>query len=591
MCSILGYFNTSLSFKEVEQYNKKMSHRGPDASEIRKYKFRGKNLYLGHNRLAIQDLDKKANQPMENDRFVIVFNGEIYNHFEIRKELNFKNFKTHSDTETILWAFTKFGIEKTLNKLNGMFAIGLFDKKNQKLYLIRDRVGIKPLYWTYQNNEFIFSSELKAIRDDFKEVAEDSLIKFMSLGYIPNDKSYYGNIYKLKPAHYLIFDDKRIEIKRYWNLPKEKLNINFNEAVEEVEYLLKDSIKKRLLADVEVGAFLSGGVDSSLVSAIMAEVSNKQIKTFTIGFKEKDYNEAEYAKNIAKHIKSNHFEYYFEVKDVLKLIEKFDFYYDEPFGDSSALPTMLLSKITKENVTVSLSGDGGDELFLGYDRYFFTKNYYEKLKKIPFRNVFSKICDIFPNDKCNKMSYPIKNLTKEHLYSVISTALKPWELDKVFNKNYINETFLSLAEYEGEFETIEDFSRFDFYRYLPDDILVKVDRASMAYSLEARVPILDYRLVELAYKLPQNLKLQNGHKSILKEILYKYVPKELIERPKMGFGVPLDKWFRNELRDILLDKINSLDERFNKKYLLKLFEAHQKGANYSYVFWNLMRLK
>ena len=593
MCSILGYFNTSIFYNRVEHYNKKMSHRGPDVSCIKEYNFRNKKLYLSHNRLAIQDLNPNANQPMENNRFVIVFNGEIYNHFEIRKEIKFKNFRTHSDTETLLWAFTELGIEKTISKLNGMFAIGLFDKKEQKLYLIRDRVGIKPLYWTFQNSEFIFSSELKGIRDELKEVDENSLIRFIGLSYIPNDKSYYKNIYKLRPAHYLVFDGENITIKRYWDLPKEKIDIAFNEAVEEVEYLLKDSIKKRLLADVEVGSFLSGGVDSSLVSAIMAKVSNKKIKTFTIGFKEKEFNEAEFAKKIANHIGSEHFEYYFDVKDVLDLVDKLDYYYDEPFGDASALPTMLLSKVTKSKVTVALSGDGGDELFLGYDRYFFTQNYYNKLSKIPWyiRNILYKFFEYSNIDKFQKMSYPIKYLTKENLYAVISSAVKPWELGKIFNGEYIRETFLHLQEYDGSFETVDDFSIFDFYRYLPDDILLKVDRASMAYSLEARVPILDYRIVEFAYSLPEDIKIKKGAKSILKEIVYKYISKELIDRPKMGFGVPLREWFRNELKDILYDKISSLDERFNKEYLYKLFKLHQKGANYEYLFWNLMRIK
>jgi asparagine synthase (glutamine-hydrolysing) len=592
MCSILGYFNTCFSSNELENYNQKMSHRGPDASCVKEYLFRDKRLYLAHNRLAIQDLDSKANQPMENDRFVIVFNGEIYNHFEIRNDLSFTNFQTHSDTETLLWSFTELGVEKTINRLNGMFAIALFDKVNEKLYLVRDRVGIKPLYYTFQNGEFIFSSELKGIRDDFKKVDNSSLIKFMSLGYIPNDKSYYENIYKLKPGHFLVFDGENISLKRYWEQPKNRIDISFNEAVEETHRLLKNSIKYRLLADVEVGSFLSGGVDSSLVSAIMAKESEKQIKTFTIGFKEDGFNEAEYAKKIAKHIGSKHFEYYFSVNDVLDLIEKIDYYYDEPFGDASALPTMLLSKVTKSEVTVALSGDGGDELFLGYDRYFFTKNYYDKLSQIPqiVRSVASKGFEYSGFDKLTKMAYPMKHLTKENLYSVVSSSVKPWELGKLFNDEFLNETFLNLQEYDGSFETVDDFSRFDFYRYLPDDILVKVDRASMAYSLETRVPVLDYKVVEFAYSLPESIKLQNGAKSILKEIVYKYVPRELIERPKMGFGVPLKRWFRNELKDILLDKIDSLDERFNKKYLYKLFDAHQKGANYEYVFWNLMRL-
>jgi len=594
MCSILGYFNTCLSSNEIKNYNQKMSHRGPDASCVKEYLFRDKKLYLAHNRLAIQDLDSKANQPMENDKFVIVFNGEIYNHFEIRKELDYKNFKTHSDTETLLWSFTELEIEKTIAKLNGMFAIGLFDKKNQKLYLIRDRVGIKPLYWTFQDGEFIFSSELKGIRDEVKERSFDSLVKFVSLGYIPNDKSYYKNIKKLKPAHYLIFNGKDIKIKKYWNLPNEKLNISFNEAVEEVEYLLNDSVKKRLLSDVEVGAFLSGGIDSSLISAIANKVSNKEIKTFTIGFKNKKYNEAEIAKEVSRQINSKHYEYYFDVKDLLNLIENIDFYYDEPFGDASALPTMLLSKITKNEVTVALSGDGGDELFLGYDRYFITQKLYENFKLMPtvLRTIVSNIFQLSNQDKLQKLSYPIKNLTKENLYSLLYTAIKPWEVNSIFNKDILFESLEDIIEYNYKLETIEDFSRLDFYRYLPDDILVKVDRASMAYSLEARVPILDYRIVEFAYKLPENIKLQNEKKSILKEILKKYVSNDIINRPKQGFGVPLKYWFRNELKDTLFDKLNSLDEDiFNKDYILKLFEEHQKGKNYEYILWNLMRVR
>ena len=596
MCSILGYFNTFLTHNEIKTYNQNMSHRGPDASCVKEYLFRDKRLYLAHNRLAIQDLDSKANQPMENDRFAIVFNGEIYNHFEIRKELEFTSFQTHSDTETLLWSFTELGVEKTIGKLNGMFAIGLLDKKEEVIYLIRDRVGIKPLYYTFQNGEFAFSSELKGFATHLKQnKSHKALVQFMSLGYIPYQSSYYENIFKLAPGHYLEFriKDLGFRIKRYWKLPENKIDISFNEAVEKTLRLLKSSIKYRLLADVEVGSFLSGGVDSSLVSAIMAKTSEKQIKTFTIGFKEDGFNEAEYARKIAKHIGSEHFEYYFSVNDVLDLIEKIDYYYDEPFGDASALPTMLLSKATKSEVTVALSGDGGDELFLGYNRYFFTKNYYDKLSQVPqiVRSVASKGFEYSGFDKLVKMAYPMKHLTKENLYAVVSSSVKPWGLSKLFNDEYIRETFLHLQEYDGSFETVDDFSRFDFYRYLPDDILVKVDRASMAYSLEARVPVLDFRVAEFAYSLPESVKLQNGAKSILKEIVYKYIPRKLIDRPKMGFGVPLKKWFRNELKDILLDKINSLDERFNKKYLYKLFDAHQKGANYEYVFWNLMRAK
>jgi asparagine synthase (glutamine-hydrolysing) len=575
MCSILGYYNTPLSYKEIKNYNKLLSHRGPDNSDLKEYKFRDKKLYLGHNRLSIQDLSSNANQPMENEKFVIVFNGEIYNHLEIRKELK-RDFKTHSDTETLLFAFSEFGIKNTINKLNGMFAIALFDKKNQKLYLIRDRVGIKPLFWSFRGGEFVFASELKAFKD--KKIDENSKIKFLVLGYTPNDKTYYKDIYKLKPAHILEFDGKNIKIKKYWDLPERKIDISFNEAVEEVEYLLKDSIKKRLLSDVEVGSFLSGGVDSSVVTAIMSKISTKQIKTFSIGFNQKEYNEASFAKNIANYLNTNHNEYYFDIQDLINLIDKIVDIYDEPFGDASALPTLILSEFTKKEVSVALSGDGGDELFLGYDRYFFTDNYYYKFKKLPFKNILSEIFKLFPNDKLNKLSYPLKHLTKENLYAVINTALKPWEIREILDKE--NSTFLELAEYKGEFESIEDFSRYDFYRYIPDDILTKVDRASMKYALEVRVPILDHRIVEFAYSLPQNIKLTKGAKSILKEIVYKYIPKELIDRPKKGFGVPLKIWFRNELKNRIFEKIK------NNKELKRRFFLHQKGYNYEYLFWN-----
>jgi len=422
----------------------------------------------------------------------------------------------------------------------------------------------------------------------------------MSLGYIPNDNSYYENIYKLKSAHYLVFDGKNIDIKRYWNLPQYKIDIGYNEALIKTEELIRSSIKYRLLSDVEVGSFLSGGVDSSLVSAIMQQESHTKIKTFSIGFDDKRYDESVYAKDVAKYLKTDHYEYKFKVSDVLELIEDFDDFYDEPFGDASSLPMMILSKMTKDKVTVALSGDGGDELFTGYDRYFLTQNYYNKFSKIPKigREILSFFAKYSKIDKLEKISYPLKNLTHESLYSVLNTSVKPWELNTIFNKDFIytifekEPTFLDLQDISMDFKTIDDFSRFDFNRYLPDDILTKVDRASMAYSLEARVPLLDHRLVEFAYSLPIKLKLQKGKKSILKEILYKYVPKELIDRPKRGFSVPLQHWFRDELKDVLFDKIESLDERFDKKNIKKIVNMHiYKNRNYEYILWNLMRIK
>jgi asparagine synthase (glutamine-hydrolysing) len=484
--------------------------------------------------------------------------------------------------------------------LIGMFAIALFDKKEDGLYLIRDRVGIKPLYWTHQNGEFVFASELKGFAPYLKQnLSDKSLIQFMSFGYTPANGSYYKDIYKLKAGHYIKFDGNGVYQTRYWHLPKGKIDIEYEGAVDEVERLIRSSIKYRLLSDIEVGSFLSGGIDSSLVSAIMQEQSNQPIKTFTIGFKDKDYNEAVFAKEVAKHIGSDHYEQIFEVNDVISLMSDMDKYYDEPFGDASALPTMLLSKFTQEKVSVALSGDGGDELFLGYDRYFFVYRYYYLLRKFPqfSRDILSFLFKYSNQDKLEKMAYPIKHLTQENLYSTIASYTKPWMINSMFNIEFVRESFQESSYLEFQeiinFDNIdpfENFSKIDFYRYLPDDILTKVDRASMRYSLEARVPLLDHRLVEFAYTLPTEIKLKNGAKSILKDVLYKHIPQTLIDRPKMGFAVPLKKWFRAEMKDMLQDKIESLDERFNKEYLRKLFEQHQKGKNYEAIFWNLMRL-
>lgn len=602
MCSILGYFNTKLSFPEVFKLNLSMKHRGVDDSTVKEYTFKDKKLYFGHNRLSIQDLATHANQPMENEKFAIVFNGEIYNHFEIRKDLKYQNFKTSSDTETILYSFTESGIQETISKFIGMFAIALFDKIENKLYLIRDRVGIKPLYYTFENGEFSFASELKGFSEHLKsEVSNKSLIQFMTLGYIPKNNSYYKNIFKLEAGHYLTFDGQNIDIKKYWDLPTQKIDISYQDAVVEAERLIQSSIKYRLLADVEVGSFLSGGVDSSLVSSIMQEESNKRIKTFSIGFEDREYDESIYAKEVAKYINSEHYEYKFGVNDVFNLLNSFDNHYDEPFGDASSLPMMLLSQKTKEQVSVALSGDGGDELFLGYDRYFLTNNYFNKFQKIPkiLREIGSFIAKNLNQDKLQKLSYPLKILTQENLYSLLYTSIKPWELQNLFDKEFIKDSFgkvdlslLDILEYsfDGN-DPIDSLSRLDFKRYLVDDIMTKVDRATMAYTLEARVPILDHRVVEFAYSLPTNLKLQNGAKSILKDILYTKVPKELIDRPKKGFSVPLKYWFRKELKDVAYEKIQSLDDRFNKQYLNKIFEEHQKGKNFEYVLWNILRLK
>ncbi|MBW1649314.1 MAG: asparagine synthase (glutamine-hydrolyzing) [Deltaproteobacteria bacterium] len=605
MCSVLGCFNPKISFNEYEKLNKKLAHRGPDNSSIKEYNFKNKKLFLGHNRLSIQDLSNNANQPMENERFAIIFNGEIYNHIEIKKNLSFKNWRTHSDTETILFAFEELGIENTLSKINGMFAIALFDKIENRLYLIRDRIGIKPLYYTFQNKELAFASELKGIPNHLrKETSDKALIQFMSMGYIPSDNTFYKELFKLKAGHYIIFDGDNITLKQYWKLPDKTLDISFDNAVKQTHHLLRSSVSYRLLADVEVGCFLSGGIDSSLTAAIMSQLSAKKIKTFSIGFEDKKYDESGYAKNIASLLKTDHYQYICRPADVINLIDSFDYYFDEPFGDPSGLPTMLLSDLASRYVKVSLSGDGGDELFLGYDRYFITDNLLNILKYLPksLRGAVSFIMAKSGKDKLEKLSYPVKNPSLANLYSVLASYVKPWNLKKIFSEEFINQTWqnkkldvFSLQETEPNIknnEIISALSIVDFYRYLPDDILTKVDRATMKYSLEVRVPMLDHRIAEFAYAIPLKIKLAKGRKSVLREILYKYLPAKLIERHKKGFGVPLKDWFKKELKDLLYDKIAALDNKFNKKYLYKMAADHiNNNKNYEYIFWSLLRLK
>jgi asparagine synthase (glutamine-hydrolysing) len=518
---------------EIVNLNDTMSHRGPDNSTVKEYKLKNKNLFICHNRLSIQDLATHANQPMENDRYTMVFNGEVYNHLEIRKKLTFNNFKTTSDTETILFAFIQLGVEKAISMFIGMFAIALYDKVEEKLYLIRDRVGIKPLYWTYQNNEFAFGSELKGFANHLKNKKSDkALIQFMSFGYIPNDNSYYENIHKLKPAHYLVFDGKSVDIKRYWDLPKDKIDVSYEEAVDETERLIRSSVKYRLLADVEVGSFLSGGVDSSLVSAIMQQESNKKIKTFSIGFEDKRYDESVYAKEVAKHIDSEHFEYKFKASDVIGLIDKLDYHFDEPFGDDSSLPMMLLSQKTKEQVSVVLSGDGGDELFGGYNRYFLSKNIWSKIGWMPppVKQFISHIIYSIPNNILNKGFNWMNPLFEKYgrpgkpsdkfkkLVEVLSV-----KREELLYKSLVshwktpNRLVLNSSEPKTIFDEFKGLSYIsDFYEkmmlidlvtYLVDDILTKVDRASMSVSLEARVPILDHRVVEFSKRVPLNMIL------------------------------------------------------------------------------------
>ena len=603
MCSILGLVSEFRDVTYFNHLNKRMKHRGPDGNGVKCYSFQNSNLFFGHNRLAIQDLSESANQPMENEKFAMVFNGEIYNHFELRQKLTNTRFKTHSDTETLLCLFEEFGVDKTLSLINGMFAIGLYDKKSQLLYLIRDRVGIKPLYYLHNSKEFAFSSEIKGFPEQYLDRIEPfSVIQTVCLGYTTDKSTYYHSISTLEPGHYLTFNGLQTETTKYWEVSNLHYDDSFTAAVQNTKNLLKQSVNYRLLADVDVGCFLSGGIDSSLMASVMTEQHGKQIKTFTIGFEQPGYDESQSARIISEKIGSEHQELLFKVDNLKELITDFDHYFDEPFGDPAALPGMILSKLTRSKVSVALSGDGGDELFLGYDRYFLTTRYQPIFKKCPqlIRNIISYFCQISGVDKAEKLAYPIKHPELQNWYSLLMTAIKPWELNKVFSKEFLSSCFpdgrsdfLDIINCQNHLLTdIDSLSSLDFKRYLPDNILTKVDRCSMKHSLEARVPFLDHNIVQYAYGLSPNVKLKNGPKSILKEILWEYLPKSFFQGQKRGFSVPLKEWFRGDLHELLIEKIYNLDNRFNQKELLKLVYLHvNHNKNFSYLFWNLLRVK
>ncbi|MCD6401845.1 MAG: asparagine synthase (glutamine-hydrolyzing), partial [Anaerolineales bacterium] len=595
MCGITGFWQLKGNNKEllkdtIIKMTKTFTHRGPDDSGF--YINKETGIALGHRRLSILDLSPKGHQPMESfsGRHVIVYNGEVYNYKELRKEIendfNIK-FKSSSDTEVVLAGFEVWGIEETLKRLNGMFAFALWDKKEKKLYLARDRIGIKPLYYGVQNGILFFASELKAIRANrfFKpKINRNALALFFRHNYIPAAYSIYKNVKKLEPAHYAVIDrNLNINIQCYWDIKritkegiKNPIDLLEKDAVFELERLLLDSVKKRMIADVPLGAFLSGGIDSSTVVALMQAQSNISVKTFTIGFYEDNYNEAKFAKDVTKHLGTDHTELYVTPKETMDVIPKLPDMYDEPFSDSSQIPTFLVSQLTRRYVTVSLSGDGGDETFGGYNRYFWADNIWEKINFMPLilRSQITKIISLFSPEFIDNFFKTIEVIVPEkfkqtlygdklHKLSEILTSRSPDEIYKRLISHWKSPETLVLNSIEPKI-IIDDFFRiknlipefkdrmmfFDLMTYLPDDILTKVDRASMSVSLEARVPILDHRIVEFSKRLPLSFKIKNGKsKWILRQVLYKYVPKELVERPKMGFGVPIDNWIRDPLRD------------------------------------------
>ncbi len=650
MCGIAGFFcseskNFLNNLKNLNSIKDILYHRGPDDNGI--WHSADDLVAFAHTRLSIQDLSSAGHQPMKSSsgRFLMVYNGEIYNHLDLRNKLKSLvpnlEWRSKSDTETLLNSFELWGIEETLSLCSGMFSIALWDCFKNELTLIRDRFGEKPLYFGLIDKNFIFGSELKVfnkITNKNNVISKNSLNLFLRFAYVPSPKSIYKNIFKLSPGSMLkIKKDnfnnilnsdiniyKQFRISNWWkpkeifNTQSENLYSNYEKAINDTEKVLTQSINSQLISDVPVGTFLSGGIDSSLVSTLMQKSLSKKIKTFTIGFEDKSYDESLYAKKIANYIGSEHNELILHQKDALNIIPELSKIYDEPFADSSQIPTILLSKFAKEQITVALTGDGGDELFGGYNRYVFLPEFWKKISIFPYplRKVLAQSISMFPidfinkfkdifnlvsgsnitffGDKVSKFSHKmqtVRNLDELYLSS-LSTYQEPTNL--LINSNDESNQIFELKK-SLNYKNYESLMMFiDSQTYLSDDILCKVDRASMSRSLETRVPFLDKNVVKLAWSIPSSMKIKNKQgKWILKQILNKYIPEKYTDRPKMGFGIPLGDWLRDELIDWAENLINRKElennEHFNTEMIIKIWNEHKsKKRDWQSILWPIL---
>ena len=630
MCGIAGFLGSVDKPEELlTNMANAIQHRGPDDKGI--WLDQAKEIGLAHTRLSILDLSSAGHQPMHSlsDRYIIVFNGEIYNHAIIRAELdsiNARNWLGYSDTETLLAAIEQWGLELTLRKAKGMFALSLWDRQTQTLSLARDRMGEKPLYYGWVEDCFVFASELKAIKKfpGFNDkVDRNSLALFLRFNSIPAPYSIYKNIFKLAPGCIasLKLGSKEINQTQFWStetIYNQGASSQFlgteNDAVHALDSVLMSAVNLQMQADVPLGAFLSGGIDSSVIVALMQSQSSKKINTFSIGFDIEEYNEAEHARAVAKYLGTNHYDMYISERDALEVIPFLPHIYDEPFADSSQIPTYLVSKFAKQKVTVALSGDAGDELFGGYNRYVFSNQYFRKIKMLPIslrKLITSSILGLSQENwnkhlggilgkrfvnfgfKLHKGANVLSSRSIRELHYKLASQIESPENWLINSKEYV--TLLNDdVDHFPSLDPIEQMMAYDLLTYLPTDILTKVDRAAMAASLETRVPFLDTSVIEFSASLPLEYKIRDGvTKWVLREVLYKYVPKDLIERPKMGFGVPLEEWLRGPLRDwgeSLLDAKRLRDEGFfNVSLLRQKWHEHLTGKyNWHHQLWNVL---
>lgn len=629
MCGIVGLWDISCGTNAeqlqtiVSSMRDTLIHRGPDGAG--NWVDADAGVALAHRRLAIVDLSDHGQQPMisASGRYIITYNGEIYNYQAIRQELDqlqATTWRGHSDTEVMLAAFEAWGIEQALAKFVGMFAIALWDRQQRFLYLIRDRMGEKPLYYGWINNTLLFASELKAFKQYpawQQNIDANAVNLLLQYNCVPAPYTIYQNFYKLEPGHMLLIkQDKQVIDKAYWQLKtiipdKSAYYPDPVAAIDELEQKLKQAIALQMLADVPVGAFLSGGIDSSTVVALMQAQSSVPVQTFTIGFDDVAYNEAEQAKAIARHLGTKHTELYLSPEQTRAIIPDLAHFYDEPFADSSQLPTYVIAKLTREHVTVSLSGDGGDELFAGYNRYNWVNSIWQRISWLPkpLRVALVKFILMLPPRRWDKIFAVLNPLLptfarqrnpgdKLHKLSKLLNARTPYEIyqNLIVHWDNVNGKQI-LADLDHDLPTrsfTESMMYMDSMRYLPDDILVKVDRAAMAVSLETRVPMLDHRVVEFAWSLPLDLKIRDQqNKWILRQVLNRYVPAELYTRPKMGFGVPIDQWLRGPLKEWAQDMLSASmlkkHNLLNAQAIDQKWQEHLSGTrNWQYHLWDVL---
>lgn len=642
MCGIVGYLNVNPSSLDdplatLRLMSQTIQNRGPD--QFGDWLNVDEGVGLAHQRLSILDLSSAGSQPMHSatGRYVLVYNGEIYNHLEIRKSLPAHwapAWRGHSDTETLLAGFEFWGIRETIQRCIGMFAFAVWDRESLRLTLGRDRLGEKPLYYGWQGvgkaASFLFGSELKALRKHpsfIGDIDRGALSLLMRYNYIPAPYSIYSGINKLKPGTLLTvsLDSRKPVFESYWSFADIAIAGNGNQftgtveqAIDELDRLLRRAVSQQMVADVPLGAFLSGGIDSSTIVSLMQAQSSRPVQTFTIGFNEEGYNEAIHAKAVAKHLGTEHTELYVTPQQALDVIPKLPSLFCEPFSDSSQIPTFLVSQLAKQKVTVSLSGDAGDELFAGYNRYVMANSLWGRLNRLNGRvrsvaahgihalspatwnKLLSPIQPILPSslrmanigDKLYKGASVLSSKSIDDLYLGL---VSHWNPDEIVLDAAEPATFLrgNVPRLDG-LDSVQRMMALDSISYLPDDILVKVDRAAMAVSLEGRVPFLDHRVVEFAWQIPQSLKLKDGvGKWILRQVLYKYVPKELMERPKMGFGIPIGDWLRGPLKEwaesLLSEDRLRREGYFHPEIIRSKWAEHLSGRrNWQSQLWTVL---